>query len=232
MKKKYIYILSVLLFIWSIIWFSLYNWYLWFVYPDRNQFPILGIDVSHHQWTIDWKKVKEAWVGFVYLKATEWNDWVDKRFEENYTGTKINHIPTWIYHFYSLRIPPEEQLKNIINTLSWKTFELPVVVDLEFWWNSKMRPAVEDFQRDLIFLLDWIEKYQNRTPILYITYEFKDYYLSWFKKYPIWIRDIIGYPDSDLDWIIWQFKNRWHINGIDWFVDLNILSWSINQLLK
>ena len=114
--KKYVYIVSIILFILWIIWLSFYNWYLWFVYPDRNQFPILWIDVSHHQWTIDWKKVKVSWVDFAYLKATEWDDWVDKKFEENYIGTKINHIPVWVYHFYSLRIPPEDQLKNIINT--------------------------------------------------------------------------------------------------------------------
>lgn len=230
--KKYVYIIPIILFILGIISFCFYNWNLWFVYPDKERFPILGIDVSHHQWIVDWKKVKESWIGFAYLKATEWDDWVDKKLEENYFGTKTNHIPVWIYHFYSLRISPEAQLKNIINTLSWKTFELPIVIDLEFWWNSQIRPSVEAFQKDITFLLDWIEKYQNRKPILYVTYEFKDYYLSWFKNYPIWIRDIVSYPDEDLDWIIWQYKNRWHINGIDGFVDLNVLSWSIDKLLK
>lgn len=230
--KRYFYIIPVIIFILAIISFCFYNWNLWFVYPDKEKFPILGIDVSHHQWIVDWKKIKESWVDFAYLKATEWDDWVDKKLEENYLGTKTNHIPVWIYHFYSLRISPEAQLKNIISTLSWKTFELPIVVDLEFWWNSQIRPSVKTFQEDITFLLDWIEKYQNKKPILYVTYEFKDYYLSWFKNYPIWIRDIVSYPDENLDWIIWQYKNRWHINGIDGFVDLNVLSWSLDKLLK
>lgn len=230
--KKYLYTIAVVLSTLVIISFCLYNWYLWFVYPDKTRFPVFWIDVSHHQWSIDWKKVKDSWVSFAYLKATEWDDWVDKKLEENYFGAKINNIPVWIYHFYSLRISPEAQLKNIVNTLSWKTFDLPIVVDLEFWWNSKIRPSVEVFQKDLSFLLAWIEKYQSRKPILYVTYEFNDSYLSWFKKYPIWIRDIIKLPDENFDWIIWQYKNRWNITGIDGFVDLNVLSWSIDKLLK
>lgn len=230
--KKYLYIISIFLSISWIISFCIFNWYLWFVYPDRELYPIMGIDVSHHQWVIDWKKVNESWVWFIYLKATEWDDWIDKKFEVNYLGAKLNHIPVWAYHFYSLRIAPELQLKNIVNTLSGKILDLPIVVDLEFWWNSQYRPSIDSLQKDLIILLDGIEKFQNKKPIVYITYEFKDQYLSWFKKYPIWIRDILWHPYNDLDWIIWQYKNRWHISWIDGFVDLNVLSWSIDQLLK
>lgn len=230
--KKYLYVISIFLSLSWIISFCIFNGYLWFVYPDRELYPIMGIDVSHHQWTIDWKKVSESWVWFVYLKATEWDDWVDKKFIDNYIGAKTNHIPVGAYHFYSLRISPELQLNNIINTLSWKILDLPIVVDLEFWWNSITRPSVESVQKSLIILLDGIEKFQNKKPILYITYEFKDQYLSWFKKYPIWIRDIFWHPHNDLDWIIWQYKNRGHIHGIDGFVDLNILSGSIDNFIK
>lgn len=229
--KKYIYSISLVVIILWAIGFSIYNGYLWFVYPDRERFPIMGIDVSHHQWDINWQRVSESWVWFVYLKATEWDDWVDRKFEQNYIGAKLYNIPVGAYHFYSLRISPEDQLNNIINTLSWKNLDLPIVIDLEFWWNSQFRPSVEAFQKDLTMLLDGIEKFQKQKPILYITYEFRDVYLSWFKDYPIWIRDVLGHPDTNLNWLIWQYKHRWHIKGIDGFVDLNVLSWSISHLV-
>ena len=47
--------------------------------PDPAQFPVRGIDVSHHQGEIDWAKVAGAGVRFAYLKATEGRDLRDPR---------------------------------------------------------------------------------------------------------------------------------------------------------
>lgn len=204
---------------------------IWFVYPDREKYPILGIDVSHHQGVIDWWKVKQHGIGFVFLKATEWDDWVDSRFEENYAWVRNVGIPVWVYHFYSLRIPAKDQLENIIRTLSGKYLDLPIVIDLEFGGNSKFRPTVESFQNDLQILLDGIEAYQSKKPILYITYEFEKAYLqNKYSSYPLWVRDIFSYPDIN-PWLIWQYKNRWSIPGIEWFVDENVLSSGLDGLL-
>ena len=36
-----------------------------------------GIDVSHYQGAVDWKKVKTAGIAFAYAKATEGNTYTD-----------------------------------------------------------------------------------------------------------------------------------------------------------
>ncbi len=45
--------------------------WLWFRHyaPDRERYPIRGIDVSHHQGPVDWQKVAADDVAFVYLKS-------------------------------------------------------------------------------------------------------------------------------------------------------------------
>lgn len=43
-----------------------------------------GIDVSYHQFEIDWKKVKEHGVSFVFVKATEGVDYLDSMFVKNW----------------------------------------------------------------------------------------------------------------------------------------------------
>ena len=58
-----------------------------------------GIDVSHHQGTIDWKKVKKAGVDFAMIRAgygkTEAQK--DAMFEKNYAGCKENGVPVGAY---------------------------------------------------------------------------------------------------------------------------------------
>ena len=42
---------------------------LWFNMPSRARFPVRGIDVSHHQGTIDWAAVASAGYRFAWIKA-------------------------------------------------------------------------------------------------------------------------------------------------------------------
>ena len=52
-----------------------------------------GLDVSHYQKDIDWKKVKDAGKSFAILKAMyETNHKPDEYFEKNYQGCKANNI--------------------------------------------------------------------------------------------------------------------------------------------
>lgn len=227
--KKYFFTFLGFLSILSVFSFSLFQGYIWFVYPDRGVYPLTGIDVSHHQGKIDWKAVKDANIAFAYLKATEWDDWVDKRFEENYIWARWVGIPVWVYHFYSLRIESEKQLENIIRTLSGKILDLPIAIDLEFWGNSRVRPDRIQFQKDLTSFLQKLEEHFGIKPVLYMTYEFREAYLGTsFDTYPIWIRDIFSFPET-LSWTLWQYKNRGHVSGIDGFVDLNTLSGSLDD---
>lgn len=54
-----------------------------FKFPDdARESSIFGIDVSHYQGQIDWGKLPDQKVLFVYVKATQG----DKRFDPNFSG--------------------------------------------------------------------------------------------------------------------------------------------------
>ena len=60
-----------------------------------------GIDVSHHQKKIDWKKVrfwKNKKINFVYIKATEGETYKDSFYSQNILGAKENEITVGSYH--------------------------------------------------------------------------------------------------------------------------------------
>ncbi len=39
--------------------------------PPSHSFPVRGVDVSHHQGTIDWPVIAGQGIRFAYMKATE-----------------------------------------------------------------------------------------------------------------------------------------------------------------
>ena len=60
---------------------------------------IKGIDVSHHQGSIDWAKVARAGISFAWIKATQGRGLVDDRWRTNRDGAAANGIRWGAYHF-------------------------------------------------------------------------------------------------------------------------------------
>ncbi len=83
-KKAVILTIGLLLFLMCSGFFLLNNGIIWFVYPNSNEYPVFGLDISHHQGEIDWDKLSEQNIDFIYIKATEGDDWVDNRFKINW----------------------------------------------------------------------------------------------------------------------------------------------------
>ena len=50
---------------------------------DKLKYPITGIDVSKHTGKIDFQKVKEQSIDFVFMKSTEGEKYKDETFENN-----------------------------------------------------------------------------------------------------------------------------------------------------
>ena len=48
-----------------------------------RRYDLQGIDVSHFQGNVDWKKMEEQGISFSYIKATEGSSYVDPMFESN-----------------------------------------------------------------------------------------------------------------------------------------------------
>ncbi|EMK00025.1 GH25 family lysozyme [Leptospira sp. WS58.C1] len=208
------------------LYFALDKGILWFVYPSETQYPIRGIDVSNHQGKIDWKKIPENKIRFVYIKATEGGDWKDKSFSRNWEEASSIGLRVGAYHFFTLCRSGKEQAENFISYVPKDPKSLPPVADLEFVGNCKERPPMQDVKKEISDFLNILENHYKKKPILYLTYEFIDLYLKDdFLEYPVWIRDIFGHPPSSFkrNWIIWQYHSRAKIKGVEGPVDLNVL---------
>mgnify|MGYP000961848932 FL=1 len=110
--------------------------------PD-HRYIIRGIDVSAHTGKIDWERVKDQNVSFVFVKASEGATLPDKSFQKNFDGAKKAGIPVSAYHFFNFNRDGVRQADNFLRRVNLKEFDLPPVVDVEEWGNVIRRPRKE-----------------------------------------------------------------------------------------
>ncbi|MBN1904417.1 MAG: glycoside hydrolase family 25 protein [Deltaproteobacteria bacterium] len=198
-----------------------------FNYPSKNKYPVRGIDVSHHQGKIDWKKVKEQEIHFAFIKATEGSSHKDTKFIQNWGGATNAGLIKGAYHYFSFCKPGIEQAQNYINTVPIDSSSLPPVIDFEFVGNCKNRPEKDAIVKELLWFIREVEEKYHKTPIIYVTYDSYNHFLKGESlDYPIWIRDIFSRPDmpEGKNWTFWQYTNRGRVKGINGPVDLNVFN--------
>ncbi len=95
-----------------------------------------GIDVSHHNGVVDWKRVKESGVEFAMIRAGYgWDDdsQIDRQFKANASGCLANGIPFGFYH-YSYAMSAEDAAKEakwFLRVIRDYKPEYPVAFDFE-----------------------------------------------------------------------------------------------------
>lgn len=223
---KKILISITLICIFSITLSLLYsNGYLRFNYPKKSHYPIRGIDISHHQGKIDWERIKEENLHFVFIKATEGGTYKDPEFNRNWNSATNAGLLRGAYHFFTFSRSGIKQAQNFIDTVPVDPDFLPPVIDFEFIGNSKKSPAKALILKELFVFIREIEEAYGKSPIIYITYDSYNKYLKGETgKCKVWIRDILFTPDmpDGINWIFWQYAKNGRVKGINGPVDLNV----------
>ena len=194
-----------------------------------------GIDVSHYQGDINWKRLEQTRQGkfpvqFIFMKATEGGDFSDDKFVANFDSAKAHGFVRGAYHFYNPKTDANKQADFFIRSVKLEPGDLPPVLDIE-----KKSKDVKKLQQDLKIWLRKIENHYGVKPIIYASYRFKTKYLndSIFDTYPYWIAHY--YVDSVRyrgEWKFWQHTDVGTLPGIDEKVDLNVFNGTSADLQK
>lgn len=186
-----------------------------------------GIDVSVHNGTIDWAKVKKSGVEFAIIRSGYgWDrpNQVDKYLKTNVEGCEANDIPYGFYH-YSYATTPDEARQEadwFISVIEKYQPTYPLVFDWEESsivnsTNSSTATAIAD-----AFLSRLEEK--GYYGMLYgssskINQLFNN---NTMKKYDIWVAHWgVNEPSVKLPYGIWQYSSTGKVDGIDTVVDMN-----------
>ena len=204
----------------------------YYTYDDDTYTSMVGIDVSEHNGTIDFKKVKESGIEFVFIRIgwrgyTKGGIYKDEMFETYYKEAKENNLKIGIY-FFSQAISTDEakqEAEFVKDTLGDKTINLPIVYDYETVEDENGRAnnltlvEVSDNVKAFFSLLE--NKYQvmlyANTPLL------KLYSSALLDEYPLWYAQFHHTPEINTNFTIWQYSENGEVEGIEKPTDLNIM---------
>ena len=185
----------------------------------------IGIDVSHWQGSIEWRKVKNSFgLDFAILKAggSDAGLYTDNKFRANYEEAKKQGIPVGAYFFVGKKFNADnaiQQAQYFLSILKNKTFEMPIFIDVEILnVNNKTANtnAVIDF-------CDYIEKHNGFIGVYGSDFTTFKYMLDYdkMKRFCLWVARYGTKPKYVKTWHIWQYSCSGVIRGITEKVDMN-----------
>lgn len=183
-----------------------------------------GIDISEHNSTIDFAKVKASGINFVIIRigwiGNKNNHTLDKYFEENYSKARYNGLKIGFY-VYSY-VESEEAMLSAINwvknQISGKTHEYPIFLDVE---DKQISGLTKEKQTNLCKY--FCDNFENSG--IYAN-------LDWFKNklnvndltnYKIWLAQWTNAETHSADFKVdlWQYTSKGKVDGINSNVDMN-----------
>lgn len=191
-----------------------------------ERYDVKGVDISYYQGDIDWQ-VLENGLSFVYMKATEGSGHQDIRFEENLEGALNTDLAVGAYHFFSFESSGKTQADHYIDVVgAWEGMLVPVV-DVEYYSSYDGAFDEEAIREELQLLLDELEAYYGRKPVIYTTMTaYRTLIQGKFTQYPLWIRNIYYQPIlGGRNWVFWQYSDRGMLEGYsgeERFIDLDV----------
>jgi lysozyme len=153
--------------------------------------------VSHHQDEIDWERVADDDMSFVYSKATEGDDHIDRRLLENWNGANVAGLERGAYHFFTLCTDGRSQAEHFVRVVPSDDDALPPAVDLELAGNCAARSPNAQVRRELDAFLSVVEAAFGRRAVLYVGDDFeRQYPIRQALDRPLWPVGSSGEPMS------------------------------------
>ncbi len=190
---------------------------------------LVGIDVSKWQGAIDFSKVKEAGAEFVIIRVGSQNgvggEYVlDPYFKRNIRKALDNKLKVGIY-FYSYADSKKEAKKQaewVIKQIKDYDITLPIAFDFEsFTLFNSMKLSLYGLNEVAESYFSTLEDAGYDTML----YGSKNY-LNAIWKYnanKVWLAHYTDKTDYDKDYVMWQLCQDGVIDGINGFVDIDIL---------
>ena len=190
-----------------------------------------GMDVSYHQGTIDFKKVKNDGIDFAILREG-YRKTIDKNFLSYVSGARAAgiEIPGVYHFFYPLKesdvlLEAKSCIANVEKAGLGK--DTIIFADLEYDTFTDAKEKGVTLKKSIttpwtIIFCDYIESQGYRAGV----YLNQDYYRNYYdmpqilaKGYVIWLADYSGDPNYPC--VYQQYSNKGKVSGISGNVDMN-----------
>ena len=195
-------------------------------WPNDPKAICKGIDISYHNGTIDWKRVKQSEVEYAIIRCgygTNDKNQDDKKWEENVKGCIDNNIPYGVY-LYSYADTVEKassEADHAIRLLQGKKLKYPVYYDLE---EDKLRDKISK-QTIADIAQTFCDKLSAKGYTVGI-YANKDWFTNYltdsrFNNWTKWVAQYNTVCNYKGKYDMWQCSSTGRVPGISGNVDLN-----------
>ena len=194
-----------------------------FIYQPEGGKNMKGIDVSAHQKTINWEKVKADGIDFTLIRAGYGKvaSQEDKYFKQNYKAAKEAGIKVGAY-WYSYAMNEEEarqEARVFLQVIEGLAFEFPLYYDVEeqkqfALGKEKVSAIIKAFLEVVEAAGYFVGLYSSYSALqTHITKDIQT-------RYVIWCAHWASSTPYDL-WGIWQYSCTGKVNGISGDVDMD-----------
>lgn len=194
---------------------------------------IKGIDVSVHQDSIDWDKVKADGVEYAILRVGRrgygtGEVGIDTLFEEHIEGALAAGIEVGVY-FFSQAITVSEAIEEadfVLEAIRGYDITYPVVYDLEEIYEDTARTDNLSQEMATKMTIAFCERVKDAgyTPMVYgnINWFMEKVDITQLEDYDKWFAQYFAQPFFPYDLAIWQYTATGKVNGITGDVDINM----------
>ena len=191
------------------------------------------MDVSRHQGTIDWAKVKASGqIDGVMIRAMGNSadgrssaPYTDPQFARNYAECKRLGIPCGVYGYFkaTTRAEADKELTYFKKLLTGRIFELPVAVDIE---DKAQQTLGKSALTDLVAYMLGVVQSWGVYAMLYTGLWFGNTFLymggAALKPYDVWLAAYrTKKPAPSWPFGMWQYTSTAHVPGVSTRVDLS-----------
>lgn len=196
---------------------------------------MVGIDVSEHNGTLDWAKIKAAGISFAIIRDGYGVSHTDNCFKRNMEGALAQGIHVGLYHFsYALNpAGAKKEAEFVLKLLEpYKgKITLPVFFDFEYDTVSYAKKqgvtlGKESFNAHTTAFCDTIQAAGYRAGVYYNLDYLRNYvdkdrigkYAQWYAQY--------ADKASTNSWDFWQYSSSYTIPGCSGRFDINVMAHS------
>lgn len=182
-----------------------------------------GIDVSKHNGTIDWAKVRGSGVQFVMVRASYGKSGRDSQFEINAACACCQGLDVGAYHYsYAETVAQAKaEAQNFLEAVAGKKLTYPLVFDLES--NSNTDKAADSWSDMAVAFMREVEAagyfamlYSNKSS-LETRFDAKK-----IAPFAVWVAQWSSKNTYAGPYGIWQYSDSGTVPGIKGAVDLDL----------
>ena len=195
---------------------------------------VKGIDVSKWQETINWTSVKNAGIGFAFIRLSDGANYKDAKFATNWAGAKAAGIIRGAYQFFRPSQNVTTQADMMIAAIgTYQPGDLPPVIDVED--AAGLAPSTVANR-----VRQWVDRVQAALGVQPIVYTGKYFWRdevgspSSFAPNALWIAQYTSLcPDLPAPWskwTFWQYTDKGSVAGVPGPVDTDRFNGTMAQL--